>query len=158
MSKNKVKAYFEEVGLGDRFREFDASSATVELAADLVGCEVNQIVKTLTFLVGQEPVMVVCPGNVKVDNPKFKARFGTRAKMIRPDQVLDYTGHEVGGVCPFVVKEGVAVYLDQSLKANTIVYPGAGSSNSLVKLTLEELEAHARPRAWVDVCRPFEEA
>ena len=154
MSFSRVKLFFEEAGLGDRVKELEQSSATVELAAQALGCEKGQIVKTLTFLVNKQPLMVVCAGDVKVSNPKFKARFHRRPSMIPAEEVRGYTGHQVGGVCPFVVKEGVAVYLDQSLKANRIVYPGAGSSNSLVELTLEELERLAGTVAWIDVCQP----
>ncbi|HZK42633.1 MAG TPA: YbaK/EbsC family protein [Clostridia bacterium] len=153
MSNNKVRAYFENHDLGDRVMTFDESSATVELAAKAVGCEPQQIVKTLTFLVKDRPIMVVCAGNVRVDNPKFKDYFGQRGKMIAPDLVLGYTGHEVGGVCPFVVKEDVFVYLDQSLKESEILYLGAGDAHSLVKLSLGEVETHAQPKAWVDVCK-----
>lgn len=156
MSASKVKKFFDQVGLGDRVKELTQSSATVELAAQALGCETGQIVKTLTFLVNREPLMLVCAGNVKVSNQKFKARFQGRPSMIPAEQVPDYTGYEVGGVCPFAVKEGVPVYLDQSLRANETVFPGAGSSNSLVQLTLEELEEHAKPTAWVDVCQPIE--
>lgn len=155
MSNDKVQAYFESMGLGDRVMEFVESSATVELAAKAVGCVPQQIVKTLTFLVKKRPIMMVCAGNVRVHNPKFKDYFGERGKMIAPDRVLDYTGHEVGGVCPFAVKEEVFVYLDQSLKESQILYIGAGNAHSLVRLTLEELETHAKPRAWVDVCQPM---
>ncbi|NLA95327.1 MAG: YbaK/EbsC family protein [Clostridiaceae bacterium] len=155
MSISRVKRFFDEIGLGDRVRELEQSSATVELAAQAIGCEAGQIAKTLTFLVNKQPLMVVCAGNVKVSNPKFKARFHRRPSMIPAEKVRGLTGHEVGGVCPFVVKEGVAVYLDQSLKANRVVYPGAGNSHSLVELTLEELERLARPVAWIDVCQPI---
>ena len=154
MSLSRVKQFFEEIGLGDRVKDLEQSSATVELAAQALGCETGQIAKTLTFLVNKQPLMVVCAGNVKVSNPKFKALFHRRPSMIPPEEVHGLTGHQVGGVCPFVVKEGVTVYLDQSLKVNDIVYPGAGSSHSLVELTLEELEQLARPVAWIDVCQP----
>ncbi len=156
MSFSRVKKFFEEAGLGDRVKVLRESSATVELAAQALGCETGQIVKTLSFLVDGQPLMVVCAGNVRVHNPKFKARFLRRPKMIQAGQVLEYTGHEVGGVCPFAVKEGVDIYLDESLKANRILYPGAGSSRSLVELTLEELEQCARPTGWIDVCQPVD--
>ena len=155
MAFSRVKEFFDQAGLGDRVRELTQSSATVELAAQALGCDTGQIVKTLTFLVDQQALMVGCAGNVKVSNPKFKARFHRRPSMIPAEQVPAYTGHQVGGVCPFVVKEGVPVFLDQSIKANRIIYPGAGSSTSLVEMTLEELERLAKPVDWVDVCQPI---
>lgn len=153
MSFERVKTFFEEAGLGDRVQVLNQSSATVELAAQALGCRMDQIVKTLTFLLGGRAIMVVCAGNVRVSNPKFKARFQSRPKMIPQDQVPSLTGHEVGGVCPFAVKEGVEIFFDESIKANSTVFPGAGSAQSLVKLTLEELERLAQPTGWVDVCQ-----
>lgn len=156
MSIQKVRIYFEQRGIADRIREFDVSSATVELAAVAVGVEGARIAKSLSFKVEDQPVVVVAAGDAKVDNGKYKAQFHTKAKMLLAGQVEPLTGHAVGGVCPFAVKEGTEVYLDESLRRFETVLPAAGSSNSCVELTLPELERCARPAAWVDVCRSRE--
>lgn len=153
MSFEKVKSYFDGIGLGERVKDLTASSATVELAAAAAGCETKQIVKTLSFLVEDTPVLIVAAGNVKIDNAKYKAKFHQKAKMIPAALVEEYTGHGIGGVCPFAVKPGVAIYLDVSLKANQTVYPGAGNEHSLVELSIEELERYTVYREWVDVCK-----
>ena len=157
MSIERVKAYFASVGLADRVREFDVSSATVELAALALGCEGKRIAKTLSFLVGDQCVLIVAAGDAKVDNAKFKAQFHTKAKMLPHDLVPEYVGHAVGGVCPFAVKEGVAVYLDESLRRFETVFPACGSSNSAIELTIPELMAYADTDAWIDVCKGWQE-
>lgn len=161
MSIEAVRSYFEGLGVAGRILEFDESSATVELAAHAVGCEPARIAKTLSFRVGETPVLIVAAGDAKVDNPRFKAQFHTKAKMLTPDEAVSLVGHAVGGVCPFAVKDGVGVYLDASLRRFETVYPACGSANSAIELTLEELERFSRFDAWVDVCkawRPEEQA
>jgi len=152
-----VKRYFESAGLGDRVIELEESSATVEKAANAIGCEPRLIAKSLSFWIKGKPVIIVAAGDAKVDNRKFKNLFQEKAKMIPPDEVEAHVGHAPGGVCPFAVKPGVTVYLDVSLKRFEKVYPAAGSGNSAVELTLEELKTHSRFTAWVDVCKDWEE-
>ena len=156
MSIEKVKAYFEKYGIGDRVREFDVSSATVELAAQALGCEPCRIAKTLSFLVEERAVLVVAAGDARIDNPKYKAQFGTKAKMLTPDQAEALIGHAVGGVCPFAVNEGVSVYLDVSLKRFETVFPACGSSNSAIEMSIPELEKLSGYSQWVDVCKGWE--
>ena len=158
MSIEKVRALFREKGIEDRVQEFPVSSATVELAAQALGVEGKRIAKTLSFLVGDQCVLIVAAGDAKVDNAKFKAQFHTKAKMLPHDQVPEYVGHAVGGVCPFAVKEGVAVYLDESLRRFETVFPACGSSNSAIELTIPELMAYADTDAWIDVCKGWQEA
>ena len=158
MSIEKVRAFFREKGIEDRVQEFPVSSATVELAAQALGVEGKRIAKTLSFLVGDQCVLIVAAGDAKVDNAKFKAQFHTKAKMLPHDQVPEYVGHAVGGVCPFAVKEGVAVYLDESLRRFETVYPACGSSNSAIELTIPELMTYADTDAWIDVCKGWQEA
>ena len=153
MSIERVKAYFASVGLADRVREFDVSSATVELAALALGCEGKRIAKTLSFMGPAGPLLVVAAGDARIDNPKFKAQFGLKAKMLTPGQAVELVGHGVGGVCPFAVNEGVEVWLDESLKRFETVFPACGSSNSAIELTIPELERYAAPKGWVDVCK-----
>ena len=153
MAIEAVKAYFAQYGMEDRVREFDVSSATVELAAQALGCAPCRIAKTLSFLVNGRPILIVAAGDAKIDNPKYKARFGTKARMLTPEEALALVGHAVGGVCPFAVKEGVAVYLDESLKRFSTVFPACGSGSSAIELTVAELERHSRCAAWVDVCK-----
>ena len=153
MSIERVKAYFASVGLADRVREFDVSSATVELAALALGCEGKRIAKTLSFMGPAGPLLVVAAGDARIDNAKFKAQFGLKAKMLTPEQAVELVGHAVGGVCPFAVNEGVEVWLDESLKRFETVFPACGSSNSAIELTIPELEKYAAPNGWVDVCK-----
>lgn len=153
MTIEKVKAYLTECGLGDRVTEFDVSSATVELAAQALGCEPCLIAKTMSFLVEDHVTLVVLAGDARVDNAKFKAVFHQKAKMLSYEQVSEMTGFPVGGVCPFLAPEGAKVYLDESLKRFETVYPAAGSRNSAVRLSIEELERAAKPEAWVDVAK-----
>ena len=153
MSIEKVKNYFAQFNMDGKILEFDVSSATVALAAAALGCEEARIAKTLSFEMGEGCILIVCAGDVKIDNPKFKAQFQTKAKMLPHDVVAELTGHAVGGVCPFAVNEGVKVYLDESLKRFETVFPAAGSSNSAIELTIEELEKYAKPTSWIDVCK-----
>ena len=155
MSIEKVRAHFKTLGIADRILEFDVSSATVELAAQALGVEGKRIAKTLSFLVGDSCVLVVAAGDARIDNAKFKAFFHVKAKMLPHDAVPEYIGHAVGGVCPFAVKDGVAVYLDQSLQRFETVYPACGSSNSAIELTIEELERYSGFSEWVDVCKDW---
>lgn len=151
MSFEQVKEYLTGLGLGDKVHEFDESSATVELAAHAVGCEPCRIAKTMSFLVDGEAVLVVLAGDARIDNPKFKVRFHQKAIMLPMDRVEELTGFPVGGVCPFLAREGVRVYLDESLKRFKTVYPAAGSRNSAVELTLDELERASGAMEWVDI-------
>lgn len=158
MAIDKVKAYFRQFGMEERILEFDVSSATVELAAKALQCEPGRIAKTLSFTVGGKPILIVAAGDTKIDNPKYKAQFGTKAKMLTAEEASTQIGHAVGGVCPFAVNEGVAVYLDVSLKRFDTVFPACGSSNSAIELTVGELERYAAPIGWIDVCKlPAEE-
>ena len=153
MAIEQVKEFFRQYGMEDRVREFDVSSATVELAALALGCEGRRIAKTLSFMVGGEAILIVAAGDAKVDNPKYKAQFGTKAKMLTPEEAIALVGHAVGGVCPFAVKEGVKVYLDESLKRFETVFPACGSSSSAIELTIPELEKYSACAGWVDVCK-----
>lgn len=156
MSIEKVRAYFASVGLAERIQEFDVSSATVALAAEALHCEPARIAKTLSFVDGDGALLIVAAGDAKVDNPKFKARFGMKARMLTLEDAVRLIGHAVGGVCPFAVNEGVKVYLDESLKRFDVVYPAAGSSNSGIGLTIPELEEHSHFDSWVDVCKGWQ--
>ena len=156
MSIQAVKAYLAQYGVQDRVREFDVSSATVDLAAQALGVEFCRIAKTLSFLVDGHAILIVAAGDAKIDNPKYKARFGTKARMLTPDEAIALVGHAVGGVCPFGVNEGVTVYLDESLKRFATVFPACGSSNSAIELTIPELEAYSGFTAWVDVCKNWQ--
>ena len=153
MAIDKVKDFFRGFGMEDRIMEFDVSSATVDLAAQALGCDPCRIAKSLSFITSDGPILVVAAGDAKIDNPKYKAQFNTKAKMMTPDQAVELIGHAVGGVCPFAVNEGVRVYLDRSLKRFDTVFPACGSSNSAIELTLEELEKYSSAVSWVDVCR-----
>lgn len=156
MAIDRVREYFRQYGMEERIREFTVSSATVALAAEALCCEPQRIAKTLSFLVKEEAVLIVTAGDVKIDNSKYKKQFGTKAKMLSPEQVTEMIGHAVGGVCPFAVNEGVKVYLDESLKRFETVFPACGSSNSAIELTIPEMEKYAGEEGWVDVCRLVE--
>jgi prolyl-tRNA editing enzyme YbaK/EbsC (Cys-tRNA(Pro) deacylase) len=156
MAIEKVKSYFEKYGIADRVLEFDVSSATVELAAQAVGCEPCRIAKTLSFMLKDKPILIVTAGEAKIDNHKYKTQFGAKAKMLTPDEVESLIGHAVGGVCPFAINDGVTVYLDESLKRFETVFPACGSSNSAIELTIEELEKYSGFSDWVDVCKGWE--
>lgn len=153
MAIEKVREFFKSKGIEDRIQEFDCSSATVALAAQALGCEEQRIAKTLSFHVGEKVVLVVAAGDAKIDNPKYKAYFGTKAKMLSYDEAEPLIGHAVGGVCPFAVNSGVEVYLDESLKRFETVFPACGSSNSAIELTMDELEEYSGYLNWVDVCK-----
>ena len=154
MSIEKVRAYFKPLGIGGRIREFDVSSATVELAAVAVGVEGARIAKSLSFKVEDKPIIIVVAGDAKVDNSRYKAQFHTKAKMLTHEEAHEWIGHDVGGVCPFALPEDVKVYLDVSLKRFETVFPAAGSSNSAVEMTCDELERYASNFVeWVDVCK-----
>ena len=157
MSIEKVKAYFNQYGMAGRVQEFEVSSATVELAAQALNCEPCRIAKTLSFMVDGHAILIVAAGDAKIDNPKYKAQFGTKAKMLTPDEAKTLIGHAVGGVCPFGINEGVAVYLDNSLKRFETVFPACGSSNSAIELSIEELEKYSGYTAWIDVCKGWSE-
>ena len=156
MAIEKVREYFSQSGLADRILEFDVSSETVELAAQAIGCEEKQIAKSMSFLLHDQAILVVTSGDARISNPKFKEQFNTKAKMIPQDQVENLIGHDVGGVCPFGIHEDVAVYLDISLKRFDTVFPAAGSSNSVIELSLDELEQYSGATAWIDVCKDWE--
>lgn len=156
MSIERVRNYFEEKGISDRIKEFEVSSATVALAAEALGCEENRIAKTLSFHGKENVILIVTAGDAKIDNSKYKAQFGLKAKMLAFEEAEPLIGHAVGGVCPFAVNEGVEVYLDESLKRFQTVYPACGSSNSAIELTIEELEKYSMPVSWVDVCKGWE--
>ena len=155
MSIEKGREYFRQFGMEDRVREFEVSSATVELAAQALGVEGARIAKTLSFMVGEQPVLILMAGDVKVDNPKYKAQFHTKAKMMSPEQLEEYVGHQIGGVCPFGIKDGVDVYLDESLKRFNTVFPACGSSNSAIELTIPQLEEFSSFKEWIDVSKPM---
>lgn len=157
MSIEKVRAYFEPLGIADRIREFDVSSATVELAAIAVGVEGARIAKSMSFKIDDQPIVVVVAGDQKIDNAKYKAQFHTKAKMLTFDEACEYTGHAPGGVCSFALPENVKTYLDVSMKRFATVFPAAGSSNSAIEMTCEELEKYSSNFvAWVDVCKAKE--
>lgn len=157
MAIEKVKEYFNQFGMADRVQEFTVSSATVELAAQALHCGPCRIAKTLSFMVDGHAVLIVTAGDAKIDNPKYKAQFGTKAKMLTPDEAETLIGHAVGGVCPFGINEGVTVYLDNSLKRFETVFPACGSSNSAIELSIEELEKYSGYATWIDVCKGWNE-
>lgn len=153
MSIEKVRAAFKPLGIADRIKEFSVSSATVELAAAALGCEGKRIAKTISLYKDDGAILIVASGDAKIDNRKFKEAFGIKPKMLHFEDVERLTGHAVGGVCPFAVNSGAAVYLDVSLRRFTTVFPACGSSNSAIELTLPELEAYSGYLSWVDVCK-----
>lgn len=153
MGYEKAREHLAKCGLEDRIQLFDVSTATCELAAQALGTIPAQIAKTMSFWVGEEPILILATGDVKVDNHKFKDKFHTKAKMIQFDDVEAAIGHAVGGVCPFGVNDNVKVYLDESLKRFDIVYPAAGTDNSAVKLTIPELERSSGYAEWIDVTK-----
>lgn len=153
MSIERAREYLKQYNMEDRILEFDVSSATVELAAQALHCEPKRIAKTLSFKVGEDAILIVAAGDAKVDNAKYKAQFGTKAKMLSPDEVETLVGHAVGGVCPFGINDGVKVYLDESLKRFETVFPACGSSNSAIEMTMGDLEKYSGYEQWVDVCK-----
>ena len=158
MSIEKGRAYFAQFGMEDQVQEFTVSSATVELAAAALNCEPARIAKTLSFLVNGQAILVVAAGDARIDNPKYKAYFGVKAKMIPSEEVEPLVGHGIGGVCPFGINEGVTVYLDESLKRFTTVFPACGSASSAIELTIPQLEQYSGYTAWVDVCKDWQNA
>ena len=154
MSIERGRAYFRELGIEDRVREFDVSSATVELAAEALGVEGARIAKTLSFKTADGGCMLIlAAGDARIDNHKFKAKFHLKAKMLAADEVLQMVGHPVGGVCPFGINEGIPVYLDESLKRFETVFPAVGSASSAIELNLTELFEYSKALEWIDVCK-----
>lgn len=153
MAIERVKEYFRQYDMEERIIELSESSATVELAAQALGCEPARIAKSLSFMVGEKPILIICAGDVKVDNAKYKAKFAAKAKMLTAEQAQTLIGHAVGGVCPFGINEGVTVYLDESLRRFTTVFPACGSANSAIELTIPEMERYSGYAEWVDVCK-----
>ncbi len=153
MAIEKVREYFKKWNIEDKILEFEVSSATVELAAKALRCEPGRIAKSLSFMLKDQAALVIVAGDAKVENAKFKGKFGVKAKMLTPDQVESLIGHAVGGVCPFGINEGVPVYLDESLKQYKTVFPACGSGNSAIELTIPELEEYSQYVEWVDVCK-----
>lgn len=156
MAIEKVREYFKKFGIEDKILEFDASSATVELAAAALGCDAMRIAKTLSFKVGDKCLLIVTAGDAKIDNALYKAELGAKAKMLDAGEVEPLCGHGVGGVCPFAVNDGVQICLDKSLKRFQTVFPACGSSNSAIEVTPEELEQYCENSRWVDVCKNWE--
>lgn len=156
MSIERAREYLKQFGIEDRMQELSVSSATVALAAEALGCAPQRIAKTLSFLIEDAAILIVTAGDVKIDNSKYKKYFGTKAKMLSPEQVTELIGHAIGGVCPFGVKEGVKVYLDESLKRFETVFPACGSGNSAIEMTIPELEKYSGCECWVDVCKLME--
>lgn len=150
--------FFRERGLQENVLVFDQSSATVELAAQAVGVEPARIAKTLSFMTNESPVLIVTAGDAKIDNPKYKGYFSQKAKMLTPDEVLEFTGHAVGGVCPFALKTPVRVFLDVSMQRFDTVFPACGSGNSAVRLTCKQLFELSGAAEWIDVCKGWQEA
>lgn len=153
MSIEKVREYFKKNNMENRIKEFEVSSATVELAAKAVNCEPARIAKTLSFKIDEKPILIVVAGDAKIDNHKYKERYGKKAKMLTHEEVLNLIGHPIGGVCPFAINDGVEVYLDESLKRFKTIYPACGSSNSAIELSIEELEKYSNYSSWVNVCK-----
>jgi prolyl-tRNA editing enzyme YbaK/EbsC (Cys-tRNA(Pro) deacylase) len=158
MSIAAVREYFAQFGMADQVLEFETSSATVELAAQAVGVIPARIAKSLSFKVDGKAILIIAAGDAKVDNAKFKAHFHTKAKMLTPEEVTELVGHAIGGVCPFAIKDGVEVYLDESMRRFETVFPAAGSSNSAIQLTCEQLEQYTQNFvAWGDFCKGWQE-
>ena len=157
MSIERVRSYFRERGMEDRILEFPVSSATVALAAQAVGTIPARIAKTLSFRNGDGCILVVTAGDARIDNHKFKEKFSMKASMLSPEEALERTGHAVGGVCPFAVPDTAAVYLDISLKRFETVFPAAGSSNSAIELSCDELFRCSEAKEWVDLCKDWDE-
>lgn len=153
MSYERAHDYLASHSMEDRIILFDVSSATVALAARALGCEECHIAKTLSFDVEGKTVLIVAAGDMKIDNRKFKELFHTKAKMLSPDEAEERTGHAVGGVCPFGVKDGVEIYLDESLRRFETVYPAAGTAASAVRLSPDELASFLPSASWIDVTK-----
>ena len=155
MAIEKVRAYFAQFGIQDQIMEFEESSATVELAAQAVGTEPERICKTLSFLKPEGGcILIQAAGDARIDNRKFKDQFHFKAKMLKPEEVIEYTGHAIGGVCAFgIERDDVDIYCDDSLKRFETVFPACGSANSAIEFTLEELEKYSASKGWIDVCK-----
>ncbi len=153
MSFEKARTYLKQFGMESRIKQFEVSSATVELAADAVGCKPERIAKTLSFKIGESVILIVAAGDAKIDNTKFKAQFHTKAVMLPHEEVEPLIGHAVGGVCPFGINPGIKVYLDESLRRFSTVFPAVGSDNSAVELSIPELEKTSNSCGWIDVCK-----
>ncbi|MBQ7126529.1 YbaK/EbsC family protein [bacterium] len=153
MSFENVKNYFKKFNIDNKIQELELSSATVELAAKALDCHPQRIAKTLSFKIDEQPILIVCAGDAKIDNSKYKAFFQKKAKMLSPEEVKNLIGHEIGGVCPFATNNNVEIYLDNSLKRFNTVYPACGSSNSAIELTICELEKYSDYKEWIDVCK-----
>lgn len=153
MSIFRVKEYLKKYNLDDKIMEFDESSATVKEAAHAIGCLEKDIAKTLSFLVDDNPIIIVVRGDAKIDNSKYKKEFHKKAKMVPYDMVEEIIGHKAGGVCPFGVNDNVKIYLDETLKSLEYFYPACGSSNSAIKLDKDTLEKIVKYEKWVDVCK-----
>ncbi|OCA98714.1 YbaK/EbsC family protein [Clostridium beijerinckii] len=153
MAIERVKEYFKKYGIDNRVQEFDVSSETVALAAEALHCDPCRIAKTLSFMVAENPILIVVAGDAKIDSPKYKTHFKAKAKMLTLKETENLIGHAVGGVCPFAINEGVKVYLDESLKRFQTVFPACGSGNSAIEVTIEELEKYSGYDEWIDVCK-----
>ena len=156
MSVERVKEYFKKWNMENRIKEFSESSATVEEAAKALGCEEKRIAKTMAFLADGKVLLIVMAGDTKVDNAKYKAAFHTKAVMLKGDEVTELTGHPIGGVCPFGIRDGVIVYLDESLRRFDTVFPACGSRNSAIELTIPELEKYSNSGGWIDIGKGWE--
>lgn len=154
MGIEQGRAYFRALGIEERVREFDVSSATVDLAAQALGVEGARIAKTLSFKLPEDkPILILAAGDARIDNHKYKEKFHAKAKMLSPDEVIEFIGHPIGGVCPFGIKAGVDVYLDDSLKRFVTVFPAVGSGSSAIELNLDELYRYSNALEWIDVCK-----
>ena len=153
MSIENVRKYFKEMNIEKEILEFEVSTSTVDLAAAALGIIPARIAKTLSFKLGDTAILVVTSGDMKIDNKKFKDEFKTKAKMLKPEEVIDFTGHAIGGVCPFGLTNDLKVYLDVSMQNYETLYPACGSSNSAVEMTCDELFKYSKAEKWVDVCK-----
>lgn len=153
MSLEKAREYLAQFNLADEIKEFDVSSATVELAAKALNCDPGRIAKTLSFKLDERPILILVAGDKRIDNRKYKNQFGKKAKMLTKDEANALIGHSVGGICPFGINEGVDVYLDESLKEYQTVFPACGSSNSAIELSIEDLEKVVPYKEWINVSK-----
>lgn len=153
MSLEAVKEYFSDFKMDHRIMVLETSTATVEEAANAHHVDPDQIGKTLSFKLEDKPILIVVAGTAKIDNKKYKTHFSKKAKMLKPEEALEHTGHAIGGVCPFGLTKPVDVYLDISLKRHAEIIPAAGAHNSSIRLTLEELEKYSNCKDWIDVCK-----
>lgn len=158
MSIEKARSYFRTFGIEARIQELEHSSATVELAAQALGCEGKRIAKTLSFIANEQVILILTAGDAKIDNAKYKEYFHVKARMLGVDDVERLVGHGIGGVCPFGINDHINVYLDASLKRFETVFPACGSSNSAIEMTLEELQLYSNSLAWIDVCKAWQDA